>query len=123
MESAGTWASPGLPVLLRVSKVAQTYGLDLSPHRSIKIDEPMLSTSDLVLVMEASHKEALHNEFPSYSEHIHLFSQVVTGRFFDIPDLVGDAQEVEKVSADLERLIRLGLDNICKLAISLQGKK
>ena len=123
VESAGTWASTGLPALTSVSKVAQTYGLDLSSHRSIKIDESMISMYDLILVMEASHKEALQNEFPSYYEQIHLFSKVASGHSYDIPDLMGNDREIEKIGARLDELISMGADNICSLAARLHENR
>jgi protein-tyrosine-phosphatase len=123
VASAGTWAAPGLPVLSGVAEVARTYDLDLSPHRSARLDRPTLAANDLVLVMENSHQEALQSEFPAYHERVHLFSQVVEGRPYDIPDWMGNPQEIERTAADLDELIRLGLDSICSLAVSLQEGK
>jgi protein-tyrosine-phosphatase len=114
--SAGTWAKPGLPVLPHVSDVAQTYGLDLNAHRSRRFSKGLLSEFNLVLVMEASQKEALQIEFPGYYEQIYLFSNVVERRQYDIPDLSDSLQGIREVSADLDGLIRHGFKNICVLA-------
>jgi len=114
--SAGTWARPGLPVLPHVSEVAQTYGLDLSAHRSRRLCEGLLSQFDLVLVMEAGQKEALQSEFPAHTEQIYLLSNVVERRQYDIPDRSESLQGIAEVSADLDELIRHGLKYICVLA-------
>ena len=121
--SAGTWATPGQPALPSVLAVAQNYGLDLSSHRSARLDESLLSAYDLILVMQASHKEALLHEFPACRERIYLFSKVVEGRSYDIPDLAGSIQGVADVCADLEDLIRRGLHSICVLATYLYNSK
>src|SRR5512139_2422813 len=53
--SAGTWATPGEPVLPMVSEAAQKLGIDLSDHSSRRVSGPLLSEYDLILVMEAGH--------------------------------------------------------------------
>ena len=117
VDSAGTWASFGLPVLPAVFEFACKYDLDLSQHRSISVNEEILSTHDLTLVMEAGHKEALQNEFPLCQEHIFLLSQVAEDRIYDIMDSV---EPVDEVGVNLSELIQTGFNNICKLAINLQ---
>lgn len=114
--SAGTWARPGLPVLPHVSEVAQSYGLELSAHRSRRVCGNLLSRFDLVLVMEANQKEALQIEFPACYEQIYLLSHVIERRQYDIPDLSDSFQGILDVCADLDELIRRGLKNICVLA-------
>lgn len=118
--SAGTWAIPGLPVIPAVTKFANAHGLDLSLHRSKIVNNKMLSAYDLILVMEAGHKEALQNEFPLCQEHVFLLSQIVDDRIYDIPDLI---DSVDEVGLNLSELIYSGFDNICNLALNLQKIK
>ena len=121
--SAGTWATPGQPVLQTVSAAAQGFGIDLSGHRSARVSRRLLSEHDLILVMQASQKEALLSEFPELEEHIYLFSDVVERRSYDIPDLSGSEQGVQEISAELDALIRRGLNYICVLATSLHNTR
>ena len=123
VASAGTWAQPGQPVLSVVSKVARTYGLDLSAHRSTRVSEQLLSEFDLILVMQTSQKEALQSEFPSHYEQIYLFSDVVERRIYNIPDSSGSIRGVTEVSADLDELIRRGFQSISILATYLHNVK
>lgn len=119
--SAGTWARPGQPVLAFVTQAAQAYGLDLSGHRSERVSAELLAGYDLILVMQTSQKEALQSEFPALVERIYLLADVVERRSFDIPDASTSLQGVTDVSADLDDLIRRGLQGICVLATYLHN--
>jgi len=119
--SAGTWATPGQPVIPSVLAAARELGLDLSGHRAARLDEGMLTAYDLILVMQASQVEALRSEFPALNEHIYLLSHVLELRSYDFPDLSGSEQEVAEVSADLNALLRRGLDGVCILATYLHN--
>ena len=117
--SAGTWATAGLPALQIVSSAADVLGLDLSGHRSARVSGDLLQEHDLILVMEASQKEALVSEFPELSERIYLLSNVVERRIYDIPDLRGSEKAVIETGLELNDLIRRGRDSICVLATYL----
>ena len=121
--SAGTWATPGQPVLQTVSGAAQGFGIDLSGHRSARVSRRLLSEHDLILVMQASQKEALLSEFPELEEHIYLFSYVVERGSYDIPDLSGSEQGVQEIGVELDALIRRGLNYICVLATYLHNTR
>ena len=119
--SAGSWASRGEPPLPAVLSAARDLGLDLSGHQAAQLDEAMLRAYDLVLVMQASQKEALQSEFPALYEHIYLLSHVLERRTYDFPDLSASGQKAAEASAGLEALLRRGLDNICALAAQLHN--
>jgi protein-tyrosine-phosphatase len=123
VDSAGTWASPGYPVLPEVSLIARKYALDLAGHRSKPVTGAMLSAHDLVLVMEDGHREALHHEFPGHQERIHLLSQVTEGRAYNIPDLIDSLDSMMEVARELHNLIQNGTGNICNLALHLQDAR
>jgi protein-tyrosine phosphatase len=121
--SAGTWTTPGKPVIPGVSDAARKFGIDLSGHRSAEVSRGLLSEYDLVLVMQAGQKEALLTEFPDLQERIHLLSEVVEHRSYDIPDLPGSEQEAAEIVEELNGLIRDGLDHICVLAAHLNSTR
>lgn len=122
VDSAGTWTVPGWPILPEVSLIARKYELDLVRHRSKPVTEALLAAQDLVLVMEAGHREALQNEFPVHSERIYLLSQAVEDRIYDIPDLIDSAESMMEVGVNLYDLVMNGFGNICDLAVRLEGK-
>jgi protein-tyrosine-phosphatase len=120
--SAGTWATPGQPALPNVVAAAQRYGLDLSAHSSRRVRRPLLSAYDLILVMQASHREALLTEFPELGQRLYLLSDVVERRSYDIPDSLSE-EGILEVSHELDALIRRGRDYICVLATSIYNKR
>jgi protein-tyrosine-phosphatase len=120
IESAGTWTMDGLPVLPEVYMIARKYHLDLARHRSKPVTKSLLSAQDLVLVMEAGHKEALQNEFPSVDNRIYLLSQAAEGRIYDIPDLIDSIESMMEIGENIRELIQTGFGNICDLALRLQ---
>ncbi len=121
--SAGTWALPGEPVLPEVLQAAQKLGLQLADHRAQKVSGILLSQYDLILVMQASQKEALLSEFPQLEDYIYLFSHVVERGSYDIPNSFGSEQEVVEVSAEMDELIRRGLRYIAVLANALHNQR
>ena len=123
VSSAGTWAIPGQPVLPLVFEVAQRYNLNLAGHHTTRVRESLLSEFDLILVMQASHKEALQSEFPSTSQRIYLLSEVVDHRTYDIPDVSGSLQGISDISAELADLIQRGYQGICVLATYLHNAR
>jgi len=53
---------------------AETFEIDLSEHRSKKIDENLIATSDMVFGMEVWHVRSLRKTFPQYREKIFLLA-------------------------------------------------
>ena len=123
VDSAGTWATPGQPALPEVVAAAQRLGLHLADHRSERVSGELLAQYDLILVMQASQKEALLSEFPLLEEYVYLFSHVVERGSYDIPDSFGSEQEVAEVSAEMDELIRRGLRYITVLAVALHNQR
>lgn len=119
IHSAGTWAESGKPVISPVLDAAMKLGIDLSRHRSAEVSRQMLSDHDLVVVMQAGQKEALLTEFPDLRDRIHLLSEIVEGRDYDIPDSMVSVQDAEEVVNELSGLVRRGLGPICELASRL----
>ncbi len=106
-----------------IELAAQRFGIDVSDHRSKRVSGSLLSKYDLILVMQAGQKEALVSEFPHLKEHIYLLSVVVERRTYDIPDALGSEHESAEVIAELDSLIRLGLESICVLATYLNNSR
>jgi protein-tyrosine-phosphatase len=121
--SAGTWATPGQPVLAEVNLAAGQLGLDLSSHRSQCVSGELLAEYDLILTMQASQKEALQAEFAPLADSIYLLSDVIERGSYDIPDLYGSEREALEVALKLNELIRRGRERICVLAGALHNER
>ena len=63
-DSAGLLALPGRPATPLAQQVAAEFGVDLSESRAKSLSQDLVAWSDLVLVMEKSHQEALLSAFP-----------------------------------------------------------
>lgn len=123
VESAGTWTTPGQPVLPAVFEAGAQLGIDLSAHRSTLVNERLLAENDLILVMQKSQKEALQSEFPQHRERIYLLSHVMELDSYDIPDTFDSVQDVMQVGAEMKELMDRNFYYICILAIALHNQR
>ncbi len=116
IESAGTWAMDGLPASTNGQIVMKSLGLDTSKHRSRRVTGEMLAEFDLILTMEAGHKEALQIEFAAFKDRIFLLSEMI-GEEQDIDDPIGGPlEDYEETARELDHLLSLGFKKIVRLA-------
>ena len=106
VTSAGTWTVSGQPVFTWSKEIARSMGIDISGHTTKSVDAKLLQEADLVLVMEAGHKEAILVEFPFARGKVRLLSEVLEGMPFDIPDPAGSAEEANEILRELVGMIR-----------------
>ncbi len=112
VDSAGTWAAEGTPATPFARQVMRERGLDLSGHRSKRISGELLRESDLVLVMEDGHREALSIEFPESAGRIHVLS-TLAGERYSLFDPEDGTLESHRILADeLTDLLQRGLPRI-----------
>jgi protein-tyrosine phosphatase len=126
VESAGTWTKEGLSALLLAQQSAKRLGLQgLASHRSRQVSAELLKQYDLIIVMEAGHKEALNAEFRSVRSHIFMLSEVVENIQYDIPDpvLLAAPADGVGVATKLYSLINNGADRILDLARTLSSAR
>ena len=121
VNSAGTWAIPGLHVPPESVRAASAIDIDLSSRLTQGIVPSLLETYDLILVMERGQKEALLVEFPYLQPRVQLLSEVVDGMPYDIPDIRATDQTPEEIAGEICELIRRGFSKICQLALSMPG--
>lgn len=108
VASAGTWATDGLPATPHAVATLAARGGDISGHRSREINGALIDEADLVLVMTASHREAILAEFAAARGKILLMSELAGGRW-DIDDPVGQPLAAYAATADeLDGLIAAG---------------
>ena len=123
VASAGLQAARLQPVLPDVLEAGQQLGLDLSGHRSQRVQDLELSDFDLILVMQEKQKQVLLNEHPELREHIYLLSQVLENDTYDFPDHFRSLHGVRGVGDVMGELIQRNICYICVLAISLHNKR
>jgi protein-tyrosine phosphatase len=116
VDSAGTWAFSGQHVPLDAAELARSFGVDINNHQTRLLDAKMLKDSDVVLVMEEGHKEAIQSEFPFARNKVHLLSQVVEGVAYDVPDPAGAGEESRIIIRDLVAMIRAGYGRIYSIS-------
>ena len=71
-DSAGLIALPGNPATTLAQRVAAEYGVSLTDHQAKPVTENLVDWSDLILVMEKGHKEALLFNSPKASDKVLL---------------------------------------------------
>ncbi len=124
IHSAGTWTTDGLPpppITIQIGHRIGLRGIEL--HRTRQVDQTQVEESDLIIVMEANHKEALINEFPSIQRKVFLLSEIVNGKVYDIPDPATPMVDADEVANELTQLISHGFDKIIELTKTLSRNK
>lgn len=116
IESAGTWASDGEAISTNSQQVLVRRGLSLEHHQSRTVTAEMLANFNLILTMEAGHKEALQVEFPGAARKIFLLGEM-TGAPKGVSDPYGQSLESYERTANLiQTIIDKGFDRIVSLA-------
>ncbi|MCX6071595.1 MAG: low molecular weight protein arginine phosphatase [Chloroflexi bacterium] len=110
--SAGVWALGGSPAALSAMSAAAARGLNLSTHVARRVTRELLEQSDLVLVMEREHLEAIHEEWPALDGRVHLLSRMA-GEVGEVEDPIGlPSERVRALVIELERLLEAGWPRI-----------
>ena len=114
--SAGVWALEGSPAARSAVSAASARGLSLSSHSARRLTRAMLEQSDLVLVMEREHLEAIHEEWPDACDRVHLLTRMA-GEMGDVEDAIGmPTERIRSLVSELERLLEAGWPRILQLA-------
>jgi protein-tyrosine-phosphatase len=120
VESAGTWAEPGLPISAPALKVAARLGLPgLDAHLTREVNQALLDQFDLILVMEMDHLEAMSIEFSSIFGRLMLLSEIADGLIYSIADPAKQKSDPQEIASDLQKLIKRGGKKILKMAQAL----
>jgi protein-tyrosine-phosphatase len=99
VESAGVWASDGVPATENARTAMEERGLDIQAHRSRLVSAKMLSEFDLILTMEARHRKFLKDAFPQHETRVYLLSEMVDVEE-DVEDPVIGTLEDYRMTAD-----------------------
>lgn len=124
VESAGTWAKKGIAPQPYMVEIARRLGLQgLEQHRSKPITLKMMDQFDLILVMEAGHKEALRSEFLHAQSRVFLLSEVAEGIAYNIDDPLTPDINPYKIAKQIDQLITKGFGRIIEAAAYFDQKR
>ena len=113
VASAGTWADDGLPAMAAAQQVAAEAGLDLSRHRSRRVEELDLADFDLILTMTTGQAEALRVEMPGHAARILPLTQAALALAYDVDDPVGRPVAIYRRTLDeLDDIMARGLAQV-----------
>ena len=113
--SAGTWTSTGRKALPEALNLAKAFGLNIEGHATRGLEAGILDQADLILVMEAGHKESIRVEFPFTRNKLYLLAEVIEGMDYDIPDPAASMDEAREIIRELVEMIRKGAGRIYRL--------
>lgn len=119
VHSAGTKVTHSHPASrFSVEVIYETESIDLKDHRSKIVTQAMVQQANLVLCMEAKHKQFLRLVNPAENGKIFLLSEMVsnsTGK--DVPDPYGeDKLAYQKMVETVTNLVDQGFERIIQLA-------
>ena len=121
IESAGTWGLDGEPAAAGSRRVSEEKGMDISAHRARTVTRELLKQFDLILTMEAGHKEALRLEFPEARRRIFQLSELID-HHFDISDPIGQPfASFQETAAEIDRILHGGLGNLERMIEEIRG--
>ena len=83
VESAGLGALVGYPASRFSVELMNERGIDISAHRGRQIDKEMISTAELILVMETAHKRVIDVQDPTARGKVYRLGE---WQDIDIPD-------------------------------------
>ena len=118
IQSAGTWTSAGAPALPVAIIAARKIGVSLEGHKARSVTPELISTQNLILVMESGQKEALQSEFSIFSKRVFLLSEVALGLVEEIADpVMSDTDSYVEAAIKINAMVERGFYRICGRAL------
>lgn len=105
-NSAGVAAFPGMPASGQAVQALQEKNIDLAQHRATLLNQDMIESADLILVMTKGHKQAIAQKRPDLMDKVYLLTEYVLNAEVDVQDPFGQSVAVYRDCANqLEDLI------------------
>ncbi len=118
VSSAGTWGLEGEPAAKHAVDVCSERGIDLSGHIARRLNPAMIRGSDLILIMEMEHVQAVLDLVPDALDKTKMLSRYGSGdsRFDrEIPDPYGRPKKAYvSCFEEIERYVNNLLEEILK---------
>ena len=114
VSSAGIMMLSGLGASEETREVLKQEGIDANMHRSRRVTQDLIRSSDLILVMEGIHREKVLELAPEARNRLFLlkeFAKINNGSL-DIPDPIGNSLEFYEDTFDI---IKDAVERIAKI--------
>jgi protein-tyrosine-phosphatase len=124
VSSAGVAAAPGIRASIHSVTVCRENSIDISSHRSRPLTPVLVRQSDLILVMEEHHRDAIVHMAPAVRDKVFVLPQYATESAVTpgIPDPIGqDVSAYREVFQKLDEYITQALPRI-EASIAAAGK-
>jgi protein-tyrosine-phosphatase len=112
IRSAGLDATTDGPAHPTAVQCAQRFGVDLSVHRTRRLDRSDIEEADVLLAMEIDHVVEIHGRFPEYRHKVYLFGCLTDETPQDLADPVYAPKEVfeacfDRIDCGVRRIVEL----------------
>lgn len=84
VRSAGYYERIGRPADVRAVAASRHWGVDLSTHRSTKLDDDLVAWADLILVMDRPNLTAVRRSYPSAAGKTYLLGSIGSDAAADV---------------------------------------
>jgi protein-tyrosine phosphatase len=98
--SAGVAAAEGQPASANAIEVLKEYGIDLSPHRSLPLNETHVQFADFIFTMTRNHRESILSKWHNVDSRLY----VLRADGNDIADPIGSAKIAYRSCAEQIRM-------------------
>jgi protein-tyrosine-phosphatase len=112
IDSAGLRAATGHPADPTAVRRARPYGIDLTAHRTRRVDESVVEQADVLLAMELDHVVELSRRFPRCRHKLYLFGCLTGENAADVADPMDSSDEVfdacfERIDQGIQRIVEI----------------
>lgn len=88
--SAGTSTPPGLPASVHSVTALREKGIDIAGHQSRPLSAALINDSDLILTMEAHHRQAIITAWPHATQRAFVLSSFADPEWAGTPRGIAD---------------------------------
>lgn len=113
VSSAGLYAAPGEKASWQAVEIMKEYGIDLGCHTATQISKDIMASSDVILTMTRSHRDAVKRAVPAYKDRVFTLEEYASGTSGDISDPFGMPKETYRACAEeLKNYIQKAFDRM-----------
>jgi protein-tyrosine phosphatase len=115
VDSAGIAPAEGIKFPAEARNLLQNEGVNVNAHTPQGITKELMTFSDRILVMESMHKRRLDDQYPQFSDKVHILKEYVALKDFynGIRDPYGHGPSVyEDVFGQIKKCLRKLIDKI-----------
>lgn len=94
VKSCGTATLSGLSASKPAIEVLRREGIDISGHKAVPVNPPLLDWADVILVMEERHRQQIVEDYPQVEKKVFLLTEFANQGKKDIIDPIGKPPEV-----------------------------